>query len=76
MQNDIKTAEDAINKSFGKSAFVSLDNYSNLGGFFMRYREEITDDWGIIASISYSARDYDGKLHRQIKIMEKTVLKH
>ncbi|MFS1564206.1 MAG: Ail/Lom family outer membrane beta-barrel protein [Candidatus Arsenophonus phytopathogenicus] len=60
MRDDVRKAGDAIKNSFGVPAVISLDDYSNLGGFFMRYRDEITDDWGVIVSIAYAARDYDG----------------
>nr|WP_290608976.1 Ail/Lom family outer membrane beta-barrel protein [Arsenophonus sp. ENCA] len=59
MRNDVRKAGDAITNGFGVPAVVSLDSYANLGGVFMRYRYEITDDWGIISSLAYSTKDYN-----------------
>lgn len=59
MRNDVRKAGDAITNGFGVPATLSLDSYSNLGGAFMRYRYELTDDWGIISSLAYSTKDYN-----------------
>ncbi|WGL96551.1 Ail/Lom family outer membrane beta-barrel protein [Arsenophonus nasoniae] len=59
MRNDVRNASDVITNSFGFPATLSLDSYSNLGGAFMRYRYELTDDLGIISSLAYSTKDYN-----------------
>ncbi|HGJ5858563.1 MAG TPA: Ail/Lom family outer membrane beta-barrel protein [Arsenophonus nasoniae] len=59
MRNDVREAGDKITNSFGVPATLSKDSYSNLGGAFMRYRYELTDNWGIISSLAYSTKDYN-----------------
>lgn len=43
-------------------ATVYADGHSGAGGTFVRYRYEMSDDWGFIGSFAYSKTDYSAPL--------------
>lgn len=50
-------------KPGGYTASGHADSYNDLRGFNLKYRYEITDTWGVIASVSHASQEYKGNLN-------------
>lgn len=50
-------------KPDGYTASGYADSYNDLRGFNLKYRYEITDAWGVIASVSHASQEYKGSLN-------------
>lgn len=50
-------------KPDGYTASGHVGSYNDLRGFNLKYRYEITDAWGVIASVSHASQEYKGRLN-------------
>ncbi|ENR6650228.1 Ail/Lom family outer membrane beta-barrel protein [Salmonella enterica] len=62
LTSDVKKELTNVAKNGGKSS-SNIDRYKNLNGFNVKYRYELTDEWGIISSFTYAQASFDGSYH-------------
>ncbi|EMO8005000.1 Ail/Lom family outer membrane beta-barrel protein [Salmonella enterica] len=62
LTSDVKKELTKVAKNGGKSS-SNIDRHKNLNGFNVKYRYELTDEWGIISSFTYAQASFDGSYH-------------
>ncbi|EJH2172688.1 Ail/Lom family outer membrane beta-barrel protein [Salmonella enterica] len=62
LNSDVKKELTDVVKNGGKSG-SNIDRYKNLNGFNIKYRYELTEEWGIISSFTYAQESFDGNYH-------------
>ncbi|EAW9872841.1 Ail/Lom family outer membrane beta-barrel protein [Salmonella enterica] len=62
LTSDVKKELTKVAKNGGESS-SNIDRHKNLNGFNVKYRYELTDEWGIISSFTYAQASFDGSYH-------------